>query len=126
MSGEVEIGLPSPRTRHANFVAYLQYFIDGLAPPPATIEGFRKILIEHMGTSGMLMDDLRKFVRAETRRLNLERSAAREQFWRLAREVGYEQADTIWRAAGECRKINEVTKSLWDSLITPVYPRNEN
>ena len=45
---------------------YLRYFIDGPALPPVTIERFRKLLIEDSGTSGMVMDQLCKFVRAET------------------------------------------------------------
>ena len=83
-----------------NFVKYLRYFIDGPALPPVTIEGFRKILIEDSGTSGMVMDQLCKFVRAETRRLRLERAVAREEFWRLAQEVGYLHAATVRDAAG--------------------------
>lgn len=44
--------------KHPHFVAYLQYFIDGPGLPNATIEGFRKILVEDLGTSGMIMDQL--------------------------------------------------------------------
>ena len=83
-----------------NFVKYLRYFIAGPALPAITIEGFRKILIEDSGTSGMVMDQLCKFVRAETRRLRLERAVAREEFWRLAQEVGYLHAATVRDAAG--------------------------
>src|SRR5208337_1179070 len=86
--------------KHPHFVSYLRYFIDGPALPTATIEGFRKILIEDAGTSGMIMDQLCKFARAETRRLGLKRSVAREEFWRLAQEVGYFHAATIREAAG--------------------------
>jgi hypothetical protein len=64
--------------------------------PASTVEGFRKILI---GTSGMVMDQLCKFVRAETRRLGLERGTAREEFWRLAQEAGY---FTHSRYTGRC------------------------
>jgi hypothetical protein len=90
--------------RDPNFVKYLRYFMDGPALPASTIEGFRKILIEDSGTSGMVMDQLCKFVRAETRRLGLERGAAREGFWRLAQEVGYLHAATIRDAAGSAGK----------------------
>jgi hypothetical protein len=82
-----------------NFVKFLRYFMKGPALPASTIEGFRKILIEDSGTSGRVMDQLCKFVRAETRRLKLERDVAREEFWRLAQEVGYEHAATIREAA---------------------------
>jgi hypothetical protein len=85
---------------HPNFVRYLRYFMDGPALPVETIEGFRNILIEDYGTSGMVMDQLCRFVRAETRRLRLERGLAREEFWKLAQEVGYFHADTIRSAAG--------------------------
>ena len=78
--------------------------MDGPALPPNTIEGFRKILIEDSGTSGMVMDQLCKFVRSETRRLGLEKGIAREEFWRLAQELGYAQAGAIRDAAGSAAK----------------------
>lgn len=85
--------------QHPHFVSYLRYFMNGPALPADTIEGFRKIMIEDSGTSNMVMDKLCKFVRAETRRLKLERDVAREEFWRLAQEVGYAHAVTIREAA---------------------------
>lgn len=85
---------------HPHFVPFLRYFIDGPALPAGTIDGFRKILIEDAGTSGMMMDQLCKFVREETRKLHLERQEAREKFWRLAQELGYFHAGTIRDAAG--------------------------
>jgi hypothetical protein len=89
---------------HPNFVKYLRYFMDGPALPVRTIEGFRKILMEDSGTSGMVMDQLCKFSRAEARRLGLERSIAKEEFWRLAQEVGYSHASTIRDAVGSAAK----------------------
>lgn len=86
------------------FVTYLRYFMDGPALPASTIEGFRDILIEDAGTNGMVMDQLCRFVRAETRRLGLGRSVAREEFWRLAQEIGYPHAETIRRVAGSAGK----------------------
>jgi hypothetical protein len=88
----------------ANFVSYLRYFMDGPALPAGTIDGFRKILTEDAGTSGMVMDQLCKFVRAETRKLKLQRDLAKEEFWRLAQEVGYPHAATIRDAAGSAGK----------------------
>jgi len=85
---------------HPHFVAYLRYFIDGPALPVNTIEGFRQILIEDVGTSGMVMNQLRKFVRAEVRKLGLDRTTAREEFLRLAKEADYRYPDTIREAAG--------------------------
>ena len=89
---------------HPHFVKYLRYFMDGPTLPASTIEGFRKILIEDSGTSGMVMDQLCRFVRAESRRLGLERGIAREEFWRLAQEVGYTHASTVRDAAGSAAK----------------------
>ncbi len=86
-------------TEHPHFVSYLRYFMNGPALPVDTIEGFRKIIIDDSGTSNMVMDQLCKFVRAETRKLKLDRDVAREEFWRLAQEVGYEHAATIRDAA---------------------------
>lgn len=85
---------------HPHFVKYLKYFIDGPSLPANTIEGFRSILIEDSGTSGMVLEQLCKFVRSETRRLRYERSTAREQFWRLSQEVGYSHSESIRDAAG--------------------------
>jgi hypothetical protein len=82
------------------FVKYLRYFIKGPDLPTATIEGFRKILSEDLGTSGMIMDQLCTFVRAEVRKLRLDSTTARDEFWKLAKEVGYSHAETIRNAAG--------------------------
>jgi hypothetical protein len=89
---------------HANFVEYLRYFIGGPSVPSSTIEGFRKIMIDDAGTSGEVMDQLCKFVRAETRKLRLNRSTAKDEFWKLAKEAGYGQAETIREAAGSAGK----------------------
>jgi hypothetical protein len=85
---------------HPHFVKYLRYFLDGPALPASTIEGFRKILIEDSGTSGMVMEQLCRFVRAETRSLRLGRGVAKEEFWRLALELDYPHAESIRDAAG--------------------------
>jgi hypothetical protein len=87
-----------------HFVKYLRYFIHGPDLPSATIEGFRNILIEDLGTSGEIMDQLCTFVRAEVRKLRLDSTTARDEFWKLAKEVGYFHADTIRNAAGSAAK----------------------
>lgn len=92
---------------HPHFVAYLRYFIDGPALSPSTVEGFRNILIEDSGTSGMVMERLCRFVWAESRNLRLERRAAREEFWRLAHELGYSHRNS----QGRCWKCRAVTLS---------------
>jgi hypothetical protein len=86
-----------------HFVKYLRYFIHGPDLPSATIEGFRNILIEDLGTTGGIMDQLCTFVRAEVRKLRLDSTTARDEFWKLAKEVGYFHADTIRRAAGAAK-----------------------
>ena len=83
---------------------YLRYFINGPGLPSKTIEGFRKIMIDDLGTSGEVMDQLCTFVRAETRNLQLDRGTARDEFWKLATEAGYDQAETIREAAGSAGK----------------------
>lgn len=87
-----------------HFVKYLRYFIHGPDLPSATIEGFRNILIEDLGTSGEIMDQLCTFVRGEVRKLRLDSTTARDEFWKLAKEVGYFHADTIRNAAGSAAK----------------------
>lgn len=89
---------------HGGFIKYLSYFINGPALPASTIEGFRKIMIDDLGTSGMVMDQLCKFVRAETRNLRLDRGTARDEFWKLAIEAGYDHAETIREAAASAGK----------------------
>ncbi len=89
---------------HAGFVEYLRYFIDGPALPESTIEGFRKIMIDDLGTSGEVMNQLCKFVRTEMRKLRLDRGTARDEFWKLAKEAGYDHAETIRDEAGSAGK----------------------
>jgi hypothetical protein len=83
-----------------SFVDHLRYFINGPALPSSTIEGFRKIIIEDVGTSTMLLARLRKFVREQTRHLYLQRSKARDEFWKLAKEADYRIPESIREAAG--------------------------
>lgn len=51
---------------HPHFLQYLKYFIFGPALPESTIEQFCQIVLDDMGTSGMLRDQLRSFARSET------------------------------------------------------------
>lgn len=87
---------------HPHFLKYLKYLIFGPDLPEETIEGFRQILIDDMGTSGELLDQLRRYVRAEVRRLHMDRDKAREEFFKLALECGLDLyfAESIRRAAG--------------------------
>lgn len=51
----------------------------GPALPADTIEGFRKIIIEDVGTSNMVMDQLCKFVRAENFYISVHISRCRQR-----------------------------------------------
>jgi hypothetical protein len=90
--------------RDWSFVDHLRYFINGPALPSSTIGGFRKIMIDDAGTTGEVLEQLRKFVRAETRKLRLDRTTARDEFWKLAKEAGYDYPESIRDAAGNAGK----------------------
>jgi len=72
--------------KHPHFLRYLSYILYGPELPTETIDGFRKVVEEDFGTSGMVMDQLKKFTRAEVRRLGMERYRAKEEFYKLALE----------------------------------------
>lgn len=74
--------------RNASFLKHLRYFIHGPNLPASSIDGFCRILTDDVGTSGMVLDQLRKFVREEVRKHGLDRSDAAEEFFKLAHEVG--------------------------------------
>jgi hypothetical protein len=90
----------SPIAELPTFVECLRCLIDGPALPVSAIEGFRKIMIDDAGTDGEVMEQLKKFVRSETRKLRLSRDSAKGEFWKLAKEVGYSQAEIIRDATG--------------------------
>lgn len=74
---------------HGNFLKYLKYFIFGPDLPDTTIDKFIKILVDDLGSSGEVLEQLRRFVRAETRRLRSERPQDfAEEFFKLALESG--------------------------------------
>lgn len=88
---------------HGNFVPHLNYMIHGPLLPPETISGFAKILDDDFGTSGMVLDQIRAFVRREVRRHELPKSAA-DQFFALAHEFGrHELANSVRSAAMSSR-----------------------
>jgi hypothetical protein len=71
-----------------NFLEHLRYMIFGPRLPAATIVGFRRILEEDAGSTGMVQDQLRAFVRDQVRTRDLERLGAAEAFFMLALECG--------------------------------------
>lgn len=74
--------------RHPHFLPYLRYFILGPDLPAPTIAEFLRIVEEDAGTSGEVMDQLRRYARAEIRRQRLNPKRTAEEFHKLAIEVG--------------------------------------
>ena len=90
---------------HPNFLKYLRYFVFGPDLSERAIDGFRQILIEDAGTSGMVLDELCRFARAEARRLNRDnRRRAVEEFFKLALECGIDE--------GMARSIRDAVRSV--------------
>jgi len=86
--------------RHPHFIQYLHYFIKGPALPGEVIAGFCKILNDNMGTSGMLLTHIRKYIRSSVRKFALDRTSAASEFYRLSVELNVEfDAHTIRKAA---------------------------
>ncbi len=71
-----------------HFARHLRYFIHGPDLPPEVVRGFVKILDDDAGTSGMVLDQIQRYVRAEVRGRGLEPGDAAEEFFKLAHEVG--------------------------------------
>ena len=91
--------------RHPHFMAYLRYFIYGPDLPKATIEGFCKIIEEDRGTSGMVLDQIRAYVRKEVRDRGLSPGHAADEFFKLAHEIGKPSiADSVRNAAKSVKK----------------------
>ena len=73
--------------RHPSFTDYLRYFINGPDLPATAISGFCKILNDDIGTSGMVLDQLLRYVRWCIRNYGLDRKFAASEFYRLAVEL---------------------------------------
>ena len=73
--------------RHPDFIKHLRYFINGPDLPDPAINGFCRILNDDHGTSGMLLDQLRRYVRSCVREYGLDRHSAASEFYRLAVEL---------------------------------------
>jgi hypothetical protein len=90
--------------RHAHFMPWLRYFIEGPDLPEPTIAGFLKIIKEDRGTEGMVVDQLTKYVRKETRAMGRDNHAPQE-FFRLCHEAKRPQwADFVRKAAMEASR----------------------
>ncbi len=90
--------------RHHNFMTYLRYFINGPDLPKPTILGFCQVIEEDAGTSGMVLDQLKSYVKKEVRNRGMEPSRAAEEFFKLAHEVGRpELAENVRSAARGAR-----------------------
>lgn len=90
--------------RHPHFIQYLRYFINGPDLPSAAINGFCGILNDDQGTSGMILDELHRYVRSCVREYRLDRNSAGTQFYRLAVELDIDHdPHAIRRAAKSTR-----------------------
>jgi hypothetical protein len=90
--------------RHGNFLPHLRYFINGPDLPRPTIDGFCKIIEDDAGTSGMVLDQICKFVRKEVRDRRLPHEAAWE-FFKLAHEIGKPTvAESVRKAAMSAKR----------------------
>ena len=91
--------------RHPRFIPYLRYFIYGPDLPKPAIEGLCKILNDDAGTTGMVMDQYRKYARLCVRKYGLDRGKAATEFFRLGIEIGMEldAARTLRNAAKSAR-----------------------
>lgn len=91
--------------RHPNFMAYLRYFIYGPDLPMDTIKGFCEIIEKDRGTSGMVLDQIKVFVRKEIRGKHLDVGHAANEFFKLACEIGKPNlAESVRSAAKSVRK----------------------
>ena len=91
---------------HGNFLEYLKYFVFGPDLPDETINQFLTIVEDERGSSGEVLEQLRRFVRKETRRLRSEgRQDFTEEFFKLALEIGFDlgPAGSIREAARSAR-----------------------
>jgi hypothetical protein len=90
--------------RHHDFMKYLRYFINGPDLPKETIRGFCKISEDDVGTSGVVLNQIRSYVRKEVRDKSLSVSHAAEEFFKLAHEINRpEWAESVRAASKEVR-----------------------
>jgi hypothetical protein len=91
--------------RHPHFKNYLRHFIYGPDLPEPTIRSFCKIIEADAGTSGMLLDQVKAFVRKEVRDRQLAAHHAAEEFFKLAYEVAKpDLAENVRHAAMSAKR----------------------
>jgi hypothetical protein len=87
--------------RHPHFMEYLRYFMNGPDLPKSTIRGLCKIIEEDRGTSGMVLNQIRAYVRKEVREKKLNPGYAADEFFKLAHEIGEPTLAASVRAAAK-------------------------
>lgn len=85
--------------RHPHFEKVLWYFIHGPKLPSDTIEAFCSIIEDDAGTSGMVLNQVKAFVRKEVRDKGLDRKSAADEFYKLAHEIDEPQWAELARSA---------------------------
>lgn len=73
--------------RHPHFMAYLRYFICGPDLPKPVVEVFCKVVEDDADTSGMVLDQIKAFVRKAVRDRGLAPGHAADEFYKLAHEI---------------------------------------
>ncbi len=90
--------------RHPHFMAYLHYFLTGPDLPKPVIEGFCKVIEDDAGTSGMVLNQIKAFVRKAVRDRGLDSGHAADEFYKLAHEIDRgDLADSVRSAAKSVR-----------------------
>ncbi|MFO0802821.1 MAG: hypothetical protein U0791_06825 [Gemmataceae bacterium] len=90
--------------RHPHFMAHLRYFLNGPDLPRPVIEGFCKVIEDDAGTSGMVLDQIKAFVRKAVRDRRLNPRHAADEFYKLAHEIDRgDLADNVRAAAKSVR-----------------------
>jgi hypothetical protein len=85
--------------RLAGFMPWLRYFISGPDLPEPTIQGFLKIVEDDDGLEINVVEQLKNYVRKETRAMGRDHHADQE-FFRLCHEAGRPQwAEFVRKAA---------------------------
>ena len=77
--------------RHPHFIPYLRHFVHGPDLPKPVIDGLCRILNDDIGTSEMVLYQIRKHARSSVREFRLNKHHAATEFYRLGVEIGMDQ-----------------------------------